>query len=74
MLANNERSLQLDQPRLAVIKSIDLKLIPLPAAREAEKTRRKPRDRKEKKEDPFKNWCMPDQGSCYIKPNTYDFF
>ena len=72
MVANNERSLQMDQPRLAVIKSIDLKLIP--AARETEKPRRKARDRKEKNEDPFKDWCMPDQGSRYIKPNTYDFF
>ncbi len=75
MMVNNERSLQLlDQPKLAIIKSIDLKLIAAPDEREMQRPKRKRRNRKETKDNPFQNWCMPDQGSRYIKPNTYDFF
>ncbi|HEX2627763.1 MAG TPA: hypothetical protein VHM26_02085 [Chitinophagaceae bacterium] len=61
-------------PRLAVVRKLESVAVYNEVKKRDKYKKKKNRKKEEKNSDPFKDWCMPEQPTRYLRGSDHDFF
>jgi hypothetical protein len=61
-------------PRLAVVRKMESVAVYNEVKKRNKYTKKKNRKKDEKNSDPFKDWCMPEQPTRYLRGSDHEFF